>query len=180
MTRIPFSAIVPIVGGYMPSYPSKKIWDKFQVGLVPDYLDFIRSVDLFRLVPYFWEKEIYLDLGARCLKGRLKATEIWDYKWELCGIDDTVIKSGEDTIKLESSKMWWREIWANKRHAISLGYLSPNKHYRVFVTFTKSGANSTRELLATFTVKDKDEMKSQLFILIFGIVLTLILTSIFK
>ena len=165
---------MPIVGGYMPSYYQHKIWDKFKVGLYPDDNDFMRSADIFRLIPYFWDKEIYLDLAARRLK-KLQEAEAWDYEWQLCGLDDTVIKSGQDTLKLEPNK-----IWSSKKHALALGYLSPNKFYRVFVTITKGHDKSPRMLLAAFAIKDRDELKLQLLILIIGIILTLILTNVFK
>jgi len=158
----------------MPSYYQHKIWDKFKVGIYPDGKDFIRTIDVFRLVPYFWDKEIYLDLTARRLK-KFKEPEVWGYEWQLCGLDDTVIKSGQDTLKLEPSK-----TWSSKRHAIALGYLSPNKFYRVFVTITKGHDKSPRMLLAAFSIKDRDELKSQLLILIIGIILTLILANVFK
>ena len=161
--------IMPVVGGYMPSFYKKKVWNTYEVGAIPDN-------STAHVLPYFWDDEIYMGLKVRGLKGSPPTAEVLNYGWELCGIDDTVIKSGQGDFTVEPNKGL---RWTIKKHAISLGYLLPNKHYRFFVTFSRNNEKPTREVLATFTVKDRDEIKSQLFILAFGIVLTIGLTRFF-
>jgi hypothetical protein len=155
----------------MPSFCKRKIWGKYEVGTIPEN-------SMAYVLPYFWDSEVYLGLEVKHLRRNLK-DEVLNCKWELCGIDDTVIKSAEVSFRTEVSRVRWGVPWTIKKHTIPLGYLSPNKQYRVFVTFSQNDENPDREVLATFTVKDRDEIKSQLFILLFGIVLTIILTRFF-
>jgi len=174
----PFPVILPLIGGFVPAYFKRKIWGKYEVQTMPT--DSLRQAPISHLLPYFWDSEVCIGLYVTSLKVN-KATEILSYKWELCGLDGNAIQTGQDTIKVEPNKMWFLFGIAQreKRHAIPLGYLSPNKNYRVFVTFQKSDENPVRELMAAFTVQDRDEIKMQAFILIFGIVITLILTKLF-
>lgn len=176
MCRIPLCNLVPIVGGYMPSFPKKKIWEKsYEVNLSPQSDDFIRNIDFFHWIPYFWDKEVCFDLYAKSLKGNIKIPETWHYKWELRGFEETNIKTGEGTAECKPNIISSGVAVLDKRCAIPLDYLLPNKHYSLYVTFSKYDKNPARELLATFTIKDRDELKSQFLIGFILIVLTIIL-----
>jgi hypothetical protein len=168
------------MGGYMPSFRKKKLWDKFEAEAAPDNNDFIRNLTPWHFTPYFWDNEVYMDLHVHTLKGGLKKSEVLNYTWELCGLDDTVIKTGKNIIEVKPNPIPTGVAWGRKSHAIPLGYLSPKKHYRVFVIFTKDSEEPIRGLLASFTIQDKDEIKMQFLVLLVGIVIAAALAKVFS
>ena len=141
----------------------KKIrWNDYKIQIQPAQRD-KRSLLFINLLPFFWDGEIRFDL---VITPRSKMPDdTWTYKWELRDLDNTVIKKGQDTIEI--SHMTLLKDWVRKELAISLGYLHPNKHYNLFITFTNGlGLQSDRLPMAAFTVKDRDEYYMQLLILL--------------
>jgi len=159
-----------IVGGLkdMPNFRTHK-WNDFTVKVRPSSQDFLRTLDLLHLFPYFWDTEIALDLLIQPPKGKLKIEEIWDYRWELCNLDNEILKSGRGMIDLNSKEIR-KEYWAYSVRAIILGNLKPYQHYVLNVYLTSGEYGKSEALqVATYTIKDRDEYNIQLLILILGI-----------
>lgn len=152
------------MGDYMPS--SKKIsWNNHKIRIFPSESD-TRSI--IRLLPYFWDSEIVCDLVIKPPKKPLEDTK-WLYQWELVDLDDNIIKAGEDIIDLIAKDIRKHDE-ARKKRGIILGYLHPNKHYRLFLTTQDANGNSSEKNLAyTFTIKDRDEYYMQILILMIAI-----------
>ena len=62
-----------------------------------------------------------------------------------------------------------RKWSSGKLSAVKLGYLLPNKHYRLYIKLTSPLGEQNRYLGVTFTIKDRDELYMQIFILIIAL-----------
>ena len=140
-------------------------WSDYEISLKTPQND-KRSLLCINILPYFWDSEIRFSLKVI---PRIKThDDVLTYVWELKDLDNIVIKKGQDIIEL--LHMTRLKDFVRKELAISLGYLHPNKHYNLFVTFTNNlGLQSAPLLMASFTVKDRDEYYMQLFILLLAI-----------
>ena len=126
--------------------------------------------DIIGLLPYFWNNEIRLDLRLWLKKGKLEKEEIIPYEWELIDIEDKVVKSGNSEINV-NKKEYKKHKDIRKDTALPLGYLIPNKHYRIFIKL----GDSEKLPYGSLTVKDKDEYQMQTLILLIGIIFAFII-----
>jgi len=162
-----------IRGAKMAEFKTLKWKDNF-IKLCPNNKD-IR--DIIGLLPYFWSNEIIFDLMLWSKKD-IKKNAIWEYKWELVDIENKLIKGDKYNIEI-TEKEYAKSKRIRKEGAVVLGYLHPNKHYRVFITLTNEiGDKSERYLACTFSLKDKDEFRMQILILLIGIFFAFILLAI--
>jgi hypothetical protein len=156
---------------HMPTY--KKIrWNGHKVSI------FVEEGDTFRLllsiiapiVPYFWDTNINLDMAVEPPKNieQIEGRSL-QYKWELLDLDDKVIRSGQDSYDFS--------LRGERKHrAIKIGFLKPQQCYRLNVILTDIYGNTSEPLqMATFTIKDRDELYMQVFIAILAIIMALIL-----
>ena len=153
----------------MPSLQHHE-WEGHNIQVLPVTKD-VRIFFLPRLVllPYFWDTEICFDLTTSLVKGSTDTDEMWDYDWELCDLDDKIVKKSTGTINILNKpvgKYWGltSHSTTHKDRAISLPLLHPHKEYILYITLSNSKGHSEREKYATFTVKDRDEVYMQLFI----------------
>jgi len=152
----------------MPIFTTNK-WNGFIVKVTTPERDLIRSIDIFHLLPYFWDTEISLDLLIQPPKSKLKIEEDWEYRWELCDLDDEIIKQNKGSININPKEVK-KNYWARKERAILLGRLKPNQQYilKLYLSSGEYGRSDSLQV-AAYTVKDRDEYNIQLLILIFGI-----------
>ena len=95
--------------------------------------------------------------------------EDWEYRWELCDLDNKIIKENRGVINLNPQKIR-EKYWACAERAISLGYLKPHQQYIVNLYLTSGEYGKSKAFqVASYTVKDRDEYNIQLLILIIGI-----------
>jgi hypothetical protein len=149
-------------------------WGNYKLQLQPPPTD-KRSAIIINLLPYFWDSEIKFDLVITLKNKKLNPDTI-TYEWELIDIDGAVLKKDSGAVPISHLTIF--KDWVRKDLAISLGYLHPNKHYKLFMKFTDVYGNNTRELMGAFTIKDRDEYYMQLLILIVGIAFSFILWAI--
>ena len=146
--------------------------DDYMIRVIPARSD-IRSI-ITNLLPYFWDTSIALGIRVRALKKRPK-DDLLKYQWELQELDETTsAKKGYGEIGISHTSILGNK-WIEKDRAIILGNLHPHRYYRLFITFSDSAQTSERFLAGTLTVKDRDEMYMQAFILIVGILFAFII-----
>ena len=98
--------------------------------------------------------------------------ENWDYEWQLCDSEDNLLKPVvKDNVHVcnigfRRKLRYWS---SGKNGAIKLGYLSPNRHYRLCIILRNPYGGKEKYLAATFTIKDRDELYMQLLILIIAL-----------
>jgi len=164
----------------MPTYQSIK-WNGYNVYIYPDVQDALRRLPVVaRIVPYFWENEINLDMVAYAPRGAPHgAQKPLRYKWELRDSDDKVIKSDQDSYEFQPLIKSLTKI--RKQRAIKVGFLKPQQCYRLNVTLTDSLGNTSESLpIAIFTIKDKDEFRMQMALVVFAVVMALIFSLLFR
>jgi len=158
----------------MPSYGTVK-WEGYRVRVFADEWDILRASSL---LPYFWDSKINLDMIIDAPKKIRRAigTSV-EYKWRLYDLDNNIIKSGQGSYSpVEGAFMCWR-----KNRAIQIGFLKPQQCYQLDITLTDCRGNISEPLqIATFTVKDKDEFKMQIFIGLVVIIMGIILGFLLK
>jgi hypothetical protein len=157
----------------MPRYGKTK-WSGYVVRLFAEEYDIFR---LLPIVPYFWDSNINLDMVADPPKGSNKAVvSFLKYKWELRDLDDNVVKSGEDVYTFSH-----RGINMRKHGAIRIGYLKPQQYYRLYIILTDVyGGTSASLLVASFTIKDRDEVYTQILISLVVIIMGIIIGFVAK
>lgn len=161
-------------GAGMVAFP-KKMVSNYQVQLDTATND-IRSMRyvfwVLYLVPFFWDTDISLDLKMEFYNRKVKPEKVaWVYRWELRDLDKNLIRQGGDTLSLKGDRSIQR-----KERAISLGNLSPNKQYLLYLSINHSDLIK----VFSFTTKDRDEIYLQLFIGIILIFITIFLTQMSK
>lgn len=135
---------------------------------------FTEERDLFRLlpiVPFFWDTSINLDMVADPPKDVPQTTEVsLKYRWELNDLDDKLVRSGQDSYEFKSF------LSRRKHHAIRIGFLRPQQCYRLNIILTDIYGTTSEPLqIASFTVKDRDEVYTQVFISLITILMGIII-----
>ncbi|MFC2007709.1 hypothetical protein ACFLVB_03840 [Chloroflexota bacterium] len=146
-------------------------WNEYEIRLF-HFSDSLRGILPF--IPYYWDSEIALDLAVRPIKRTTKMNDDWTYKWELCDLDGTVIKYGNDVLNIVDKRVRrYLTHWSfGKRRVFVINSLPPNKYYELYMSISdKDGVTSDRLRMATFTIKDREEYYMQFFL---GIILIFI------
>jgi hypothetical protein len=153
----------------MPSFGKVK-WEGYSIRVFETERDIYR---LFPIIPYFWDTNINLDIVIDAPKKVRQATGTsLKYEWELLDLDDNVVRSGQGSYGFITGSF----SSARKHDAIKIGYLKPQQCYRLEITLTDIHGNTSAPLqIATFTIKDRDELYMQLFIALIAIIMALIL-----
>ena len=127
-------------------------------------------------MPFFWDVDIKFDMIAESPKDAPETTELFlKYIWELRDLDDTVIRKGEDSYDFGSHG------GRRKHNALNIGFLKPQQCYRLNLTLTDLYGSSSESLpILTFTVKDRDEVYTQIFIALIVIIMGIILGFVLK
>jgi hypothetical protein len=161
----------------MPKY--RKIqWNGYKVNIYVDEQDKFRLMlsIIAPIVPYFWDTDINLDITVEPPEDIEQiAGRSLQYNWELRDLDGKVIRSGQDSYEFKSL------AGGRKHRAIKIGFLKPQQCYQLYATFTDIYGTTSEPLqIATFTIKDRDELYMQLFIAIIAIIMALILGFVVK
>jgi hypothetical protein len=154
---------------HMPHFGKVK-WRGYGIRVFESEWDVFR---LFPIVPYFWDTNINLDIIVDASKEtRQTLGTSLKYEWELLDLDDRVVRNGKGNYTPVAGQfMSWR-----KHNAIKIGYLKPQQCYRLEITLTDIyGSTSAPLQIATFTIKDRDELYMQLFVALIGIIIGIIL-----
>ena len=156
----------------MPSY-RKVEWNGYIVRLYPEERDVLRAVFFLvpSIVPFFWDTSISLDMTITPPKNIRQIERSYvEYRWELHDLDNKVVESGRDTYEFQSY------LKVRKHHAVRLGFLKPQQGYRLDVTLTDMYGTASNPLpSASFTVKDRDEVYTQVFISLITILMGIII-----
>ncbi len=149
-------------------------WNDYEIRLLHDKSNIRRMINL---IPYFWDDEVHFTLALRQKRDVKYPEDIWVYKWRLLDLDGNIIKDKRETINIINTQ-WMRRMFGDywtsgKKRAIVLGNLSPHKNYILKVTFTNGMGESIDETMATFSIKDRGDFYSQIFLIIFSIVAAL-------
>lgn len=173
------SAILASIGDFMPKFhPIKYAGKLFK--LAHPQRDIRNTIPM---VPYFWDSEVSFDLLVNISSGERRIDEFWDYEQELCDLDDKPLRPAVKekihicNIGIRRKLRYWS---SGKLLAIKLGYLLPNKHYRLYITLTNSVDGRRKYLAATFTIKDRDEYYMQIFLILFSIAMALFFSFLAK
>ena len=156
----------------MPKFRTHN-WNGYNIRLFHNKEN-IRSI--LSTIPFFWDSEVVFDLGIGLPQGRKEKgiEDTWTYKWELCDLDDKLIKHDQNTVIVSKLgfRRYLRGYWPwGKDRAVVPGLLPPNRHYQLYMIFTGLyNGKSDRLLFATFTTKDRDEVYMQLFIALIVII----------
>jgi len=154
---------------HMPHFGKVK-WEGYRIRVFEAEWDIFR---LLPILPYFWDTNINLDIIIDASKEIRQTTGTsLKYEWELLDLDDRVVRNGQGNYAPVAGQfMSWR-----KHNAIKIGYLRPQQCYRLEITLTDSYGNTSAPLqIATFTIKDRDELYMQLFVALVGIIIGIIL-----
>ena len=160
----------------MPSYKVVK-WGGYKVRIFPEERDYLRNLLLLvgSIAPYFWDSDINMDMAIDIARNieRVKGREL-RYEWELSDSDGKIVNSGQGNYPFSLSGK-------RKHGAIRLGTLKPQQCYRVNITITDIyGSTSTPFLVTSFSTKDRDEFKTQIFLGVIVIILGIIIGFIIK
>jgi hypothetical protein len=140
-------------------------WNDYRIHLMPARKD-PRAL-LSSLLPYFWDTEIVFDMEVSPQK-RKRTDEVLKYQWELRDLDENILKRGYGDVDIPHTPLFGKK-WIRKERAIALGNLHPHRFYKINITFSDLIQTSELLLASTLSVKDRDEMYMQLFILLIGI-----------
>ena len=140
----------------MPFYGKFKV-DRYSVRIFSN-----ETLRVLPIVPYFWDTNINLDLIVEPRKQHtgFKFDSV-KYIWELVNIDGDVIKNGEGDYKFSHSIGFGQP---RKVRAIKIGYLRPHQQYILNLCLEDSLGQTPYRPVASFTVKDRDELYMQTFI----------------
>lgn len=159
----------------MPKFHSMKYDTK--LFKLSHYHKDIREVLMLGIIPYFWDSEVSFDLLVNIPPRGKNIDQYWDYEWELCDLEDKPIKPAiKDKVHVcnKGIRRKYRQWSSGKELAVKLGYLLPNKHYKLYVKLTNPIDGKDKKYLgATFTIKDRDEYYMQIFLILFSITMTL-------
>jgi hypothetical protein len=156
----------------MPTY--KKIqWNGYKVSIFVEERDTLRSFLslMASILPYFWDTDINLDMMVSPPRNiqQIERRSL-QYKWELRDLDDNVVRSGQDNYEFQSF------LNRRKHRAIKIGFLKPQQGYRLNITITDIYGSISEPLqIASFTVKDRDEVYTQVFISLITILMGIII-----
>jgi len=123
-------------------------------------------------IPYFWDSDVTFDLLVKITGEKRNLDEDWDYEWQLCDSENKLLNPGvKDSVHVCNVGLRRKlRFWSSgKNGAIKLGYLSPNRHYRLYLILRNPYSGKDKYLAATFTIKDRDELYMQLLILIIAL-----------
>ena len=151
----------------MPRYRELE-WEGYTIRIAPALRDLLRQLPL---IPFFWDTDIHFDMIAESPKDIPETTELsLKYKWELRDLDDKVIKNGQGSYDFKSLG------GRRKHHALKIGFLKPQQCYRLNIILTDIYGTTSESLpIATFTVKDRDEVFTQIFVALIAIIMGIIL-----
>ena len=156
---------------FMPTY--KKIrWNEYTVRIFAEERDILRNLlsIVASIVPYFWETDIKLDMTVEPPKTieQISGRSL-QYKWELRDLDNKMIKSGQNSYEFSLSGR-------RKHRAIEIGFLKPQQCYRLNIILTDIYGSTSEPLpIASFTIKDRDELNMQVLVALMAIVMGIIL-----
>lgn len=162
------NVILAYIGGFMSKFHQMKYTNC--IFKLAHYRKDIR--DMIPVIPYFWDSEVTFDLLVNITKGERNLDEYWDYEWQLCDLDDGLLKPvvrNQVHVCNIGLRRKLRKWSSGRLGAVKLGYLSPNKHYRLYIKLTSPLGEQNKYLGATFTIKDRDELYMQIFILIIAL-----------
>ena len=151
----------------MPRYRELE-WEGYTIRIAPALRDLLRQLPL---IPFFWDTDIHFDMIAESPKDIPETTELFlKYKWELRDLDDKVIKNDQDSYDFKS-------IEGRRKHlAVNIGFLKPQQCYRLNIILTDIYGTSSESLpILTFTVKDRDEVLTHVFISLITIIMGIII-----
>ena len=156
----------------MPRYQELK-WQGYTVRIAPPMGDLPRQLPL---MPFFWDTDIKFDMIAEAPKDIPETTELFlKYKWELRDLDDKVIKHDQESYDFKA-------LGGRRKHdAIKVGFLKPQQCYRLSIILTDIYGTTSESLpILTLTVKDRDEVYTQIFIALIAIIMGIILGFVLK
>ena len=159
----------------MPRY-GQVVWSGYTIKL------FATEHDVFRvlpIIPYYWDSDIELDLVVwRPKRGLGSDAPQLQYTWALYDSDDHLIKHGQDVYVFNDYKL---PFISRKHRAIKLGYLKPHQFYKLNIMLTDNyGTNSSSLTIASFAIKDRDEVFTQLLIALVVIIMGIIIGFVAK
>ena len=139
---------------------------------------------ILNLIPYFWDDEVNFTLAVRQPRNIRSLPDLWEYQWSLFDLDGKLINEGAKKISIIRTK-WLRrylvDYWTSgKDRAIVLGNLSPYKYYMLKVQFTNEKGESIDGQMATFSIKDRTDFYTQIFLILFSIVAALFFALLLK
>ena len=151
----------------MPRYREVK-WSGYKVRIFAEERDISR---FFPIVPYFWDTNINFDMVVDLPKDMQQLPNMsLKYKWELRDLDDKVVRSGQGSYEPQSF------LDRRKHRAIMIGFLKPQQCYRLNIILTDIyGTTSEPIQIASFTIKDRDEVYTQVFISLITIIMGIII-----
>jgi hypothetical protein len=170
LSRVYNALVRKIRERYMPRYGQVK-WNGYKVRLFAEERDLFR---LFPIVPFFWDSNINLDMVCDPPKEIRKKTNLsLSYKWELYDVDDKVVKSGQDVYEFKSNII---AAIRRKHRAIKIGLLKPQQYYRLNITLTDIYGSTSEPLkIASFSIKDRDEVYTRILIALITIIMGIII-----
>jgi len=153
-------------------------WNGYEISLLHDKDNIRRHINM---IPCFWDDDVHYTFAVRETKNVKYHEDVWDIKWRLLDLDGECLKEDRDTVNISKAK-WMRRYFggywtSGKRRAIVLGNLRPHKNYIVEVTITNKMGESIGEKMATFSIGDRSEFYSQIFLIIFSVVVALIFSA---
>lgn len=129
----------------VPSYHRHR-WGDYRIKVIPK--SWLR---LFPIVPFFWDTPVNLLLMVHRL--RRGATKAVTCSWRL-----------QDLYSAELVKTGQLSCVCEQRYTLPLGYLLPHRCYSLSIIITDDEHVSDLLTVASFTVKDRDELYMQVLI----------------
>jgi len=160
---------------------NRRKWDNFQIKLEHS-AENVRCLPCLGWIPYFWDTEIVFDMGISIPKEIKDIDEKWDYTWELRDLGENLLKNGKGEIVITKKGIRRKlQYWNTyKKRAIVLGNLHPHKEYLLYVKYSAQNKQSENLCLATLTVEDRTRIQFDIFIILFTVIMTLIMTALAK
>ena len=132
----------------MPRYPKRR-WRDFKIEVYPE-----SAWKALPFVPFLWDSPTSVVLRVKSVRG--KKLNNPTYTWRLQDGNDKTVGSAQDTYE--------------KPCVLRFGYLRPHQTYELSVVLSDGDYVSPRFPVAYFTVKDRDEIYTQILIGIIVIV----------